>query len=90
MSLLIEDIGLIFDLAAAFSVNALTFLFPAFFYLYSASKFSKVDQKMKLSSVLMLLLGVIVFALQIYTILNKNKKEAADKIIKTEWKQRSF
>lgn len=64
----ISDIGVLFELSGAFASTALTFFYPALFYLISERKFATMTEKkmnklVKASAYLYLFLGVFVFVL---------------------------
>ena len=69
LSIIVNDIGLIFEFISAIAISALAFIFPGVFYLLSlkryGSSFDKIQGKwMKVRAYIFIVLGVFAFFFQ--------------------------
>ena len=66
-SIVIKDIFTVFNFIAAFSVNAMTFFFPAYFYLVAESEYLTIANEVKIKyhrvACIFMFIGVINFGM---------------------------
>lgn len=66
LSIIVNDIGLIFEFISAISISALAFIFPGMFYLIAEHKYATMFQKsqgksMRIRSWFFIIFGILCF-----------------------------